>query len=167
MVVQRGADPLVEIGDASALRIVADVFERDLSRVHPGARSIVTLGSVDRRVEGRVASIGTVVAAGLRTVPVYLIIDAHDTPMRPGMFGRVAIDSADGGITLPADAVLIKEGKGPVVFVQEDPLTFVQRSVEVARTVAGRVQILSGVSVGEKVVVHGALLLDGAADQLL
>ena len=54
-----------------------------------------------------------------------------------------------------------------VVYVQRDDLTFVRRRVVVAQPVDGRVQIVSGLTPGEKVVVRGALLLDGAADQLL
>ena len=167
MAVQPGGDPLVEIGDVSALWIVADVFERDLPHVHPGAAASVTLGVPGGPLEGRVTSIGTIVAPELRTVPVHLSVDAHGASLRPGMYGRVAIDSADAGITLPVEAVLIKEGKDPIVYVQKDALTFVARQVEVAKPVGGRVQIVSGLSAGEKVVVHGALLLDGAADQLL
>jgi cobalt-zinc-cadmium efflux system membrane fusion protein len=83
------------------------------------------------------------------------------------MYGRASIDSSDAGVTLPVNAVLIEEGKDPVVYVQKDALTFVRRPVVVARPVEGRVQIVSGLSAGEKVVVRGALLLDGAADQLL
>jgi cobalt-zinc-cadmium efflux system membrane fusion protein len=151
----------------SALWIVADVFERDLPRVHPGARSRITFQSVGHPVDGRVASVGSVVASGLRTAPVFLTVDAHDASLRPGMYGRVEIDSTDAGVTLPVNAVLIKEGKDPVVYIQKDPLTFVRRSVVVAQPVEGRVQIVSGLAPGEKVVVRGALLLDGAADQLL
>jgi len=47
-------------------------------------------------------------------------------------------------------------------------LTYVRRTVVVAQHIAdGRVQIVSGIDPGEKVVVKGALLLDGAADLLL
>ena len=167
MAVQRGGDPLVEIGDTSALWIVADVFERDLSHVHQGAKSRIKFPSVDRQMEGRVTSVGTVVASGLRTAPVFLTIDTHRASLRPGMYGRVEIDAADAGLTLPVSAVLIKDGKDPVVYVQKDPLTFVRRRVIVAQPVEGRVQIVSGLSPGEKVVVRGALLLDGSSDQLL
>jgi len=167
MAVQRGGDPLVEIGDTSALRIVADVFERDLSHVHEGARSRITFPSADRPMEGRVTSVGTVVASGLRTAPVFLTIDAYRASLRPGMYGRVEIDAADAGLTIPVSAVLIKDGKEPVVYIQKDPLTFVRRRVIVAQPVEGRVQIVSGLSPGEKVVIRGALLLDGSADQLL
>ena len=90
-----------------------------------------------------------------------------DVSLRPGMYGRVEIEAADAGLTLPVEAVLIKDGKDPVVYVETDPLTFVRRSVVVAQPVDGRVQIVSGLSPGDKVVVRGALLLDGAADQLL
>ena len=167
MAVQRGGDPLVEIGDTSALRIVADVFERDLSHVHQGAKSRIQFPSVDRQMAGRVASVGTVVASGLRTAPVFLTIDTHGASLRPGMYGRVEIDAADAGLTLPVSAVLIKDGKEPVVYVQKDPLTFVRRRVVVAQPFEGRVRIVSGLSPGEKVVVRGALLLDGSSDQLL
>jgi cobalt-zinc-cadmium efflux system membrane fusion protein len=167
MAVQHGGDPLVEIGDASALWVVADVFERDLSHVRPGAKSRITFPSVNGEMEGRVTSVGAVVASGLRTAPVFLAVDAHGTTLRPGMYGRVDIDVADAGVTLPVTAVLIKDGKDPVVYVQRDPLTFIRRRVVVAQPVEGRVQIVSGLSPGEKVVVRGALLLDGASDQLL
>ena len=167
MAVQRGGDPLVEIGDSSALWIVADVFERDLSHIHQGAKSRIVFPSVDGQMQGRVTSVGTVVASGLRTAPVFLTVQAHGVSLRPGMYGRVEIDAADAGLTLPVSAVLIKDGKEPVVYVQKDPLTFVRRRVVVAQPIEGRVQIVSGLSPGERVVVRGALLLDGSSDQLL
>jgi cobalt-zinc-cadmium efflux system membrane fusion protein len=167
MAVQRGGEPLVEIGDSAALWIVADVFERDLSHIHQGATTRTIFPSVNREMPGKVTAIGTVIASGLRTAPVYLTVDQHGEALRPGMYGRVEIDSADGGLTVPVNAVLIKDGKDPVVYVQRDDLTFVRRRVVVAQPVEGRVQIVSGLTPGEKVVVRGALLLDGAADQLL
>jgi len=54
------------------------------------------------------------------------------------------------------------------VYVEKDPLTFVRRPVVVAQHAeTGRVQIVSGIAPGDKVVVRGALLLDGSVDQLL
>jgi membrane fusion protein, heavy metal efflux system len=173
MAVQSGGDPLVEIGDTNALWVVADVFERDLSHVQPGAKTRIVFPSLSREMEGRVASVGSVVASGLRTAPVFLTpvspvgTNAKGVALRPGMYGRVEIDAADAVLTLPVGAVLIKDGKDPVVYVQRDALTFVRRRVVVAQPVEGRVQIVSGLSPGEKVVVRGALLLDGSSDQLL
>jgi membrane fusion protein, heavy metal efflux system len=167
MAVQRGGDPLVEVGDSTALWVVADVFERDLAQVHPNAKSRVTFPSAARQMDGRVTAVGAVVASGLRTAPVFLTVDAHGLSLRPGMYGRVEIDAADAGITVPVTAVLIKDGKTPMVYLQKDALTYVPRRVVVGQPVEGRVQVVSGLSPGERVVVRGALLLDGSSDQLL
>ena len=167
LAVQRGGDPLLSLGDATALWLVADIFERDLAHVRAGATARVTLPSLDQPLPARVASLGTIVAPGLRTAPVFLTLDTHGLALRPGMYGRVAIDAGDAVVSLPASAVLIKNGKETVVYVQKDASTYVRRPVVLAQSLDGRVQIVSGVAPGEMVVVKGALLLDGAADQLL
>ena len=167
MAVQHGGDPLFEIGDASSLWVVADVFERDLPGIHTGSKGRIAFPSVGHDLNGRVASVGAVVGSALRTAPVFLTIDGPRPPLRPGTYGRVEIRIADAAVTLPTSAVLIKDGMDPVVYVQQDPLTYQRRSVVIAQPVEGRVQVVSGLSPGDKVVVRGALLLDGSADQLL
>ncbi|MGK3999386.1 efflux RND transporter periplasmic adaptor subunit [Sorangium sp. So ce1024] len=167
------ADPngeaLIELGDSQATWIVADVFERDLPLVAPGAGASVALASVPQPVRGRVVSVGATLTSGMRTAPVYVALD-DDAAVAPraGMYARVTIDAqALDGVTLPVNAVLIKDGKTSVVYVQRDELTFVRREVSVGQPIDGRVHVLSGVAPGDRVVVRGALLLDGAADQLL
>jgi cobalt-zinc-cadmium efflux system membrane fusion protein len=168
MIVQKGSDPIVEIGDPAAVWIVADVFERDLALVREAARVHIDLSSLNAPLDGHVSSIGTVVATGLRTAPVRIAVDNAPVTLRPGMYGRVQIDGAATGLSLPTEAILIKDGKESFVYVEKDPLTFVRRTVVVAQHAEeGRVRIVSGIAPGDKVVVRGALLLDGSADQLL
>jgi cobalt-zinc-cadmium efflux system membrane fusion protein len=167
MAVQHGGDPLFEIGDASSLWVVADVFERDLPGIHGGTKGRITIPTLGHDVDGRVASVGAVVGSGLRTAPVFLGLEGSAQTLRPGMYGRVELQSADAAVTLPTSAVLIKDGQDPVVYVQQDALTYLRRPVVIAQPVEGRVQVVSGLSPGDKVVVRGALLLDGSADQLL
>jgi cobalt-zinc-cadmium efflux system membrane fusion protein len=131
-----------------------------------GAKSRISFAA-GHDLQARVTSVGAVVGSGLRTAPVFLTTDEMHPTIRPGMYGRVQIDVADAAVTLPVSAVLIKDDKAPVVYVQRDPLTYVRREVVLSQPVEGRVQILSGLKPGEKVVVRGALLLDGTADQLL
>jgi len=167
MTVPKGSEPIIEIGDPSAIWIVADVFERDLPLVREAARVHVALSSLSGTLEGHVVSIGSVVATGLRTAPVRIVVE-HAPALRPGMYGRVQIDGTTTNLTLPTEAILIKDGKESFVYVQKDPLTFVRRPVVVAQHAEdGRVRIVSGIAPGDQVVVRGALLLDGSADQLL
>lgn len=165
--VQKGGDPLVEIGDSSALWIVADVFERDLQFLKLGTAAHIDLPSVDMSVDGQVVSIGTVVANGLRTAPIHIALASHGLSLRPGMYGRALLQADNSDITVPTDAILIKDGKESVVYVQQDDHTFVRRDVAVGVHVGDRIQVLSGLAPGDKVVVKGALLLDSSAEQLL
>ena len=166
--VEPGGPPLVEIGDAAALWVVADVFERELGLIHAGAETTVDLASLSQPVHGRVASVGAVVTAGLRRAPVYIALDDTRVPVRAGMYARVTIHAtAQDGISLPVAAVLIKDGQHATVYVENGDGMFTPREVTVGQAIDGRVHVLAGVVPGEHVVVRGALLLDGAAEQLL
>lgn len=164
--VESGGEPLVEVGDPSALWVVADVFERDLHLIRDGMRAHIELPSMREPLVGRVASVGAVVEVSARTAPVRISIEQKDELLRPGMFGRARIESPEHALALPATAVLIKNQQ-TVVYVQTNPGTFTRRPVVVGHPVEGKVLVRSGISAGDPVVVRGALLLDGAADQLL
>lgn len=161
-------EPLVVLGDPSAVWVVADVFERDLQLVAPGAGVILELPTSHEPLRGKVSSIGTALTVGLRTAPVFITLGDDTQSLRPGMYARATIEARTlEGVTLPVTAVLIKDGRKSVVFVEKDERTFVRREVTVGPSFDGHVQVIAGLMAGEKVVLKGALLLDGAADQLL
>jgi membrane fusion protein, heavy metal efflux system len=167
MTVAPDSESLVEIGDPDSVWVVADAPERDLPQIIQGSRATLELASIPGALPARVISIGAVVSSDLRTAPVRMALDARPAGLRPGMFGWVLVDTAAAGPTLPVEAVLIKDGKHSVVYVARDDLTFERRDVVVGREVGGRVRVVSGLSAGDRVVVRGALLLDGSAEQLL
>jgi membrane fusion protein, heavy metal efflux system len=172
-VAQPGGDPLIEIGNPSSLWVVADVFERDLAQVHDGAAVDIELPTRTAVAAGRVISVGSALTGALRTAPVYIAFDdaspgTGDAAVRAGMFARAAIKAPAGkSIVLPAEAVLIEDGKTYVVYVKVGDDLFAPHKVEVGRSINGRVEVLSGVALGDEVVTRGALLIEGAAEQLL
>jgi cobalt-zinc-cadmium efflux system membrane fusion protein len=160
--------PLLELGDASRALVVAEVFDRDLPRVVVGAEVEVSLAGLEGRLTGRVASTGAAVRAASRTVPVRVTLDAQPASeaLREGLTGRVAIRGKVAAITVPTAAVLLR-GAEPVVYVERGDATYERRAVRIGQPLGGQVVIHGGLVEGERVVVKGALLLDGAADQLL
>jgi cobalt-zinc-cadmium efflux system membrane fusion protein len=177
-VAQPGGEPLIEIGNPTALWVVAEVFERELAQVRDNAAVDIELSTTAAPVPGHVASVGSALTGAMRTAPVYITFDdrgesadAHaiaDTGLRAGMFARAAIKAPTGkSIVLPVEAVLIKDGKIYLVYVRTGEDLFVARRVQVGRSIDGAVEVISGVVEGEDVVIKGALLLDGAAEQLL
>ena len=166
-VAQPGGDPLIEIGNPTALWVIAEVFERDIGQVHEGAEVEVELSTQTQPVKGKVMSIGSALTGSLRTAPVFIQLEEADG-IRSGMFARAAIKAPAGqSMVLPAEAVLVKDGKTYVVYVKTGDDLFAPRAVQVGPSVDGKVQILSGLNPGDQVVVKGALLIDNAAEQLL
>jgi len=165
--VEPGGASLFTLGEPAAVRVVADVFERELSLVREGATATLVLPSLPQPVRARVDASGANVDPETRRAPVYLTVLDNTAVLRAGMFATVTIEaSGDASPGLPVTAVLVKEGGHTVVYVARDANTFAPRDVQVGHPVEGRVPVFAGLAAGDRVVVRGALLLDGAADIL-
>ena len=163
-----GGEALVELGDPSRLQVVAQVLESDLRRVTAGQEAEVELPALASRVPARVESFSPRVDPDSRRTDVYLAFAKPVEGVRPGMLAQVALRVGGGArVAVPVSAVLIKDGKRRVVYVERPDGTFEAREVKTGTNRDGRVAILDGLAPGDRVVVRGALLLDTQAEQLL
>jgi cobalt-zinc-cadmium efflux system membrane fusion protein len=166
--VEPSGDPLLELGNPNALWVVAEVFQDDLLLVTEKAPVSLEFAALPEPVQGHVEGLGVIIDTGLRRAPVYVMIDGQVPGLTPGMYARANIQApAKEGVTVPKTAVLIKDGKTAVVYVEEQEGAFVRREVVVGHTFGEYVQLLSGVRPGERIAVKGALLIDATAQQLL
>ena len=154
--------PLVTVADLSRLWVMADVYERDLSRVARGQAASIRLAAAPGRTwQGRVAHVGELVDPATRTVKLRIEVDNPELALKPEMFARVIIQGAVPDrpvLGVPASA-LLSDGDGNAVVVAAGDGRYVKRSVEIGGEQDGRVRILSGLQPGEQVVVDGALFL--------
>ncbi|MFZ5480815.1 MAG: efflux RND transporter periplasmic adaptor subunit [Myxococcota bacterium] len=153
---------LFHVGNLDRVWVMLDVFERDLARVAKGQAVRFTVDAWPAEVfSGAVDWVGSVVEEGSRTVEVRVVADNPDHRLKPGMFGRADLGEQDGGgptaIVVPAEAVQEVEGS-MVVFVEAGD-AFEARPVSIGQRTASEVQILSGLTPGEPVVVGGAFTL--------
>ena len=165
-----GGEPLLELGDPSMLQVVAQVSESDARRLAIGQQAEVELPALAAKVEARVESLGARVDAESRRAQVYLSLAKRVDGMQAGMLAQITVrvgNERDSEISLPVSAVLIKDGKRRVVYVEKSGGKYEAREVQTGRNRDGRVIILKGVAAGERVVVRGALLLDTQAEQML
>jgi cobalt-zinc-cadmium efflux system membrane fusion protein len=166
--VAAGGEALLELGDPSLLQVVAQVAESEASRVAPGQDAEVELPALATRVSARVETISPRVDAESRRVQVYLTLARRVDGLQAGMLAQVALSTgSDAAIVVPVSAVLIKDGKRRVVYVEQSDGTFAARDVQLGRNRDGRVAVLKGLAPGERVIVRGALLLDTQAELLL
>jgi cobalt-zinc-cadmium efflux system membrane fusion protein len=159
---------VVELGDPSRLWIEADVTEDDAARFAIGQRARVESLRGGNCVEATIEVLTTHLDSVTRRRRVYLKPVTESLPwLALGLPVEVRLSEPADQIVLPTQAVLIKEGKRRIVYVQSADGKLHAREVAVSAASQGRVRVLNGISLGERVVVKGALLVDGRSEQLL
>ena len=163
-----GGEALLELGDPRRLQVVAQVPESELHRVTAGQEAEVEFPALALRVAARVESFSPRVDPESRRAQLYLALAKPNEGLRAGMLAQVVMRvAAEDTLSVPVAAVLIKDGKRRVVYVERPDGGFEAREVQTGRNRDGRVTILQGLKAGERIVVRGALLLDTQAEQLL
>ncbi|WP_460478876.1 efflux RND transporter periplasmic adaptor subunit [Comamonas humi] len=159
------------IGDPRAMGVVAEVFEGDLGQVRPGTAVKVEVPQLSATLAGKVRYVGAALDKESRRAPVYVELNEQRPELRTGMQARVELpvgeQAAQAPLLVPISAIIIKDGNRSVVFVQVADDRFEARDVRLGRPLHGMVPVLDGLKGGDKIVVRGGLLLDGAASQLL
>lgn len=152
---------LYTIVDLSHVWIMADVFEYEAPNIHLGQTARVSLQAIPGRTfNARIDFLQPQVDPMTRTLKVRLNMDNPGVMLKPDMYAdiefRVNIPSK---LTVPAEAVL-NAGERKTVFVDRGNGYFEPRQVKTGEREGGRIQILSGLSGGERVVTSGNFLID-------
>ena len=158
---------LFRVADLKTLWLVAHASERDAVRVQAGSSARVSLPALPGKTfTAKVALVGKQVDAASRTIPVRLQVKNEEGALRPGMSATVWLPVGEGGtlLTVPAAAVQ-RLHESWCVFIPKGEGAFEVRPVARGRDLGGEVEVLSGVSPGETVVVEGAFLLKAEGEK--
>jgi membrane fusion protein, copper/silver efflux system len=160
--VARGAgDPTNLLLPGKSVWVYAQVYEYELGLVRPGQTLTITAPSLPgRRFTARVAGIDPILDPATRTARVRALVSTPAADLRPESFVDVSIEAPLGErIAVPEDAVL-DTGTRRIVFVVRGQGEFEPRAVELGRDAQGFYEVLSGLEVGEEVVVAANFLID-------
>ena len=154
--------PLLEMENSSLLRFECEVPEAIIDKVQMGAELPVTVDAAGARLTGKVSEIAPSASEGSRTFLVKLDLPATEK-LRAGQFGRVSIPVRERPAVLVSEAAVVRRGQIESVFVVTDGVARL-RLVKTGRQRDGQVEIISGLSGGEKVAAKDThLLKDGDA----
>jgi multidrug efflux pump subunit AcrA (membrane-fusion protein) len=148
--------PLLTIEDERVYRLEASVEEAFARAVSIGDVVPVTLAALgEARLEGRVAEVGPSADPASRTVTVK--IDLPRTPgLRSGVYGRAVFSRGERMALTVARSALVERGQVVSVYVVDERGTAHVRVVTAGRESGDRVEVLSGLAEGDRVVVDGA-----------
>ena len=166
-------DPLLEIGDPMRLEIVSDLLSSDAVRVKPGSRAIIEQWGGDNTLPARVrrvepAGFTKISALGVEEQRVNVILDFEDPTAACAALGdayrvevRIVVWEGRDVVKVPTSA-LFRDGQQWAVYRVVDGRA--QRTpVGVGHQTGQEAEIATGLSAGERVIVHpGDALKQGA-----
>ena len=159
------ATPVYSIGDLSTVWLIANVREVDAPRMRRGAPVEVHVLALPERVfKARLTYVGPSVDPNTHRLPVRAEIQNQDRMLKPEMFASFSIDT--GGETAASavpERAIIYEGDAARVWIAQDKDTLALRPIRTGRISNGMVEIVAGLTPGEKIVTSGSLFIDRAA----
>lgn len=160
-------DALYKTADLSTVWLIAQVQEQDLGAVQPGQVAKANFVAFPGRTfEGKVDFIYPTLSAETRTARVRIVIPNQDGALRAAMYANVQIEAASGGgavLAVPSSAV-IDNGVRQVVLVDRGEGRFEPRRVQLGAHGNDWVQVIDGVTAGDKVVVGANFLIDAESN---
>jgi RND family efflux transporter MFP subunit len=152
---------LYSLADLSHVWIYAELNESDAGSVRVGHSALVEPAyAPGRKFRAKVTYILPQMDPQTRTLKVRLEADNPDLSLRPDLFLNVEFSlSGPPRLSVPQDAV-IDTGLTQVVYVALGEGRYEPRRVEAGEHFDGRVEILSGLQPGERIVISGAFLVD-------
>ncbi len=172
-------DHLFTLADFSTLIVKLFLPEKDVFQLEPGQPVQLVSEALAGRASslaskptskptskeevgfrGRVRDISPVVDPKTGTVKVTVEVIDRSVNLRPGAFVRAEIetDRREGVVLVPKLAV-VKEGGQDLIFVAVDGVA-VKRVVELGYTRGVAIEVVNGVSAGERVIVAGHTTLE-------
>lgn len=146
--------PLIAVLESGALEVKASLPSSWAGRVQPGERATLEIGLPPRNIPVTIREIAAGTDPLSHTVRIRGNLSGPDARgLRAGMFGTLSVPiGTENRILVPRSAVLDQDGLKEV-FVVEGGKTYLQY-VKTGKGDGDRIEILSGLSGGETVVIH-------------
>lgn len=150
--------PVVVLANINPVRVRVGVAENDIARVRLGQRAEVRVPALDKAMTGSVELLGYAAEPETRTFPVRLLVPNPALMLRAGMTAESEIESAERvkALTLPGETI-VHDAQGATlvyVYAAEKQRVYARR-VQVGAPLGSEVEIASGLTGNERVVVSG------------
>ncbi len=152
--------PLVTVEMQDSMKILTTVSEKDVGMINVG--EVAWVETDVPGMERREARVEVVLQGGnpkTRRFKVKLIMANEDSKLRSGMFARVYFKTGSVQTLAVPDSVVVRRGQLTGLFVLDEENRLRLRWVRLGRTRGSSVEVLSGLTAGEKVVAGGLRLL--------
>jgi membrane fusion protein, multidrug efflux system len=158
--------PLFAVSDISTVKVIAAIPENDLQQIKIGSEARVYISSIDSTLTGRIIEIGSVSEPATRSFNAKIILKNPGWKIRPGMTAEIKISSGRKAeiIAVPGEAVLREPDNSAYVFVvDQTKKQAMKRKVSLGQMAGNKIEITSGISPDEIIVLGGQHKLNDGA----
>ena len=157
-------EPLLEVGDPRELEVVTDYLSNDAVRMRAGQSALIDRWGGDRPLRGRVLRVEPsgftkISALGVEEQRVNVVMELEEPYAARSSLGdayrvetRVVVWEQEDQVKVPVGA-LFRRGANWAVFVVQDEMAS-ERAVEIGERNQREAQVLSGLEVGDRVIVY-------------
>jgi RND family efflux transporter MFP subunit len=148
------AMPLVRLSQDDLFRLVIPVPESSVRYIRVGDPVDVVVPSLNRTFPGKVARFSVDVREDTRTMHTEVDVPNPDRVLIPGVYAEavLTLEKKDNVLALPLEALNYENSK-TTVYVVNNLNEIEDREVKLGMQTAKEVEVVSGVSAGEQVVV--------------
>ncbi len=153
-------DIITTLDDLRVIKIDFSVPATYLATLRPGLQIVArTTAFGNRAFSGEVRSVNTQVDPVTRSVVARAVLPNSDGVLKPGLLVTVELlKNPRRALVVPEEALIPRGRKNFLLVVDEAAGNkVVNREIEIGARRPGEVEIVSGLSEGEKVVTHGTL----------
>ncbi len=151
---------ILSVVDITLVRMVANLVEKDVKRVQAGVSALVEVDAFPgEQFTGQVSRVAPVFDPATRTASMEIEVPNPGYRLKPGMYARVrlTVDRRPNALTVPRGAIADIEGKRGVFMLENQVAKF--HEVKTGLQDNERVEILEGLTEGQRVVTVGTLAL--------
>ncbi|MHB8158736.1 MAG: efflux RND transporter periplasmic adaptor subunit [Desulfocucumaceae bacterium] len=150
----------VTVVNMDKVKVKVNVSENAITFVKTGAGVPVSIDALGKTASGAVVSVGPQSDPSTRAFPVEIVLDNKQQEIRPGMVAslKLPVGTSKGAVSLPADAVIERDGIY-YVFVLEGDIAR-EKQVTTGIITDQLVEIKEGVTEGQIVIVNGNRLVN-------
>lgn len=146
----------VSVIDIKKMVMDINLSEYDINKVQAGQKIKVFVDAVqEEALEGEIEWVGPSADARSQSYPVRIVVNNTKESLKPGMFARAALvmDTRSDAVTVAKNSILREQGSYYIFVTKEDKV--IKKEVRLGLENRGRIEILSGISSEDTVVVKG------------
>jgi cobalt-zinc-cadmium efflux system membrane fusion protein len=157
--------PVYTVGDLSTVWLMGNVREADAGLVAIGTEADVRVPAYPGRVfKAKISWISASIDPNTHRLSVRADVENPDGALKPGMFAdfTLLLGAPAPALAVPQSAI-VYEGDQARVWIAPKDGELALREIKTGRTNGNMVEVVSGLSAGDKVVTSGTVFIDRAA----